>query len=130
MLLSSRETTKELFSISPKEGDKAGVTNLKIFGDISTDPALDWEVVAKTDTVKISLVFDVSLAETDKPKPASDDSSDGSYETTPNEPADVMPEENSGALTEETAEPAAEEPSAGTSDNTPTEEPEEPPAEN
>lgn len=96
MLLSTRETTKELFAISAKEGEKAGVTNLKIFGDISTAPDVDWYIVAKTDSIKINLIFNVSLADPLPKKSLSEETTDEASETTPEE----VPSETSGASPE------------------------------
>lgn len=107
MVLSTGETTKELFGISAKNGDKAGVTNLKIFGDISTDPAVNWGVVAKTDRVKVSLVFSASLAEPLPEKPLT--------EETPEESSETLPEETPDEASENIPEDALE----GSPENTP-----------
>ena len=128
MVLSTRETTKELFSISAKKGDRAGVTNLKIFGDISTDPAVDWDVVAKTDSVKISLVFDVSLADPLSEDPRSEETPEEASEVLPEESMEALPEETRETeLPEETPETLPELTSEDASDNMPEETSEEPP---
>lgn len=58
MLLGTEETTKNLFNIAPKNGDKDGVTNLKICGDMETEPDIGWDIVSKTDKINIILVFE------------------------------------------------------------------------
>lgn len=109
MLLTIQETTKDLFSISAKEGSKAGVTNLKICGDISTAPSVGWDKVAKTDNIKIILVFDVSLVTpvTENPLPEKSDNSpaeesEGSLTgETDNSLTEALTEETDNSLTEE-----------------------------
>lgn len=117
MLLSDTETTKDLFSISPMEDGKAGITNLKIFGDVSTDPIVDWETVTKTDTIKISLIFDVSLDGSDEKKPSEEETTGTASETTPDETTAALPENPSEAQpqepSDETGENSPEEPVEG-----------------
>lgn len=96
MLLTIQETTKDLFSISAKEGSKAGVTNLKIFGDISTAPSVGWDKVAKTDNIKIILVFDVSFVTSASENPL------------PEESENSLTEESESLLTEESENSLAE----------------------
>ncbi len=63
MLLGNEETTKNLFCIAPNDGEKDGVTNVKICGDMETEPEVSWDKVSKTDQIKIILVFEATPVE-------------------------------------------------------------------
>lgn len=58
MLLRVEETTKNLFNIAPNDGEKDGITNVKICGDMETEPDIGWNEVSRTDQIKIILVFE------------------------------------------------------------------------
>lgn len=105
MILSTVETTKNLFSISPKEDGNAGVTNLKIFGDVSTSPAVSWDLVASTDNIKISLIFNVVPAQTPPKETAAEETTN----ETQSESVEELPEETLTAVPEETLTEAPEE---------------------
>ena len=58
MLLGNKEVSKNLFNIAPRVGEKDGVTNVKICGDMETEPDVSWNEVSRTDQIKIILVFE------------------------------------------------------------------------
>lgn len=61
MLLGPEKASRHLFNISPKTENGAGITKIKLFGDLAADPDISWYEVLQTDYVNISLVFDVSF---------------------------------------------------------------------
>ncbi len=108
MLLSTVETTKNLFSISAKEDGNSGITNLKIFGDISTSPAVSWDQVAATDSIKISLVFDVKPAEPLPKKVSSEESGAETQSEPAEETSEVVLTAESEEMPKETSEEISE----------------------
>ena len=62
MLLSNKETKKALctLGVSDTKDKTANVAQMKVCGDVATAPTLGWDQVAKTDSIKVALVFDVS----------------------------------------------------------------------
>lgn len=65
MILSTKDTTKALFTVAAK----TGVANIQVRGDVATAPTLGWDKVAKTDGVDVKLVFDASPVAPLPPKP-------------------------------------------------------------
>ena len=99
MLLGSKEISKNLFNIAPNDGEKDGVTNVKICGDMETDPDVSWSEVSRTDQIKIILVFEAAPLE---------DADNGSSEETDGDSANQPVEETVGENTENPAESASE----------------------
>lgn len=57
MLLGRETVTREFFTIPASENEDGARANVKICGDMSVNPILSWDKLAKTDTVDINLVF-------------------------------------------------------------------------
>ncbi|MDE6725401.1 MAG: hypothetical protein K2J79_07325 [Ruminiclostridium sp.] len=65
MVLNTKETTKALFNVAAK----TGTAQVQVRGDVATAPTLGWDKVAKTDGVKVNLIFDASPVAPLPPKP-------------------------------------------------------------
>lgn len=66
MILSTKDTSKKLFTIPAK----TGTANVKVCGDVATAPTIGWDQIAKTETVNVKLVFDASPVAPLPEKPA------------------------------------------------------------
>lgn len=56
MLLGTKNTSKKLFTIPAENGS----ANIKICGDMSTNPTIGWDRIADTEEINVKLVFDAS----------------------------------------------------------------------